>query len=91
MEQLSSRVVNTYLLVPVMSLDLNHVYNTLVLGYRPHAVAGGFQGLKMDTCLFWDSLHCSGLLGFGLLFWSGCCLCFDKLYTVVDENANVAQ
>lgn len=74
-----NRVVKKHLLVPVMTLDLNHVYNTLVLGYRTHSVAGGVQGLKMDTvaqwvvmvrstCLFWDSLYCSGSWGLAFCF-----------------------
>lgn len=52
-ERISNRVVKKPLLVSLMTLDLNHVYNTVVLGYRPPAVAGGVQGLKLDTVAQW--------------------------------------
>lgn len=52
-ELICKRAVKKHLLVPVMTLDINHVSNPAVLGYRPHSVAGGVQGLKMDTVAQW--------------------------------------
>jgi len=64
------------LLDAVMVLDLNHDYYTLVLGCRPHAVAGGFHEgehtvAQLSCPRVWFEILCVDLVSRGFDFCSG--------------------